>query len=118
VSSEGRDGERLRRAGFNEAAFRQVNERIREVSESFDRDPESMSILCECGDLACNAHVVVPRSEYERVRSEPRRFLLIPGHAQPELETIVERHGDYEIVEKHEGDAARIAEETDPRANA
>jgi hypothetical protein len=55
--------------------------------------------------------------EYEAVRAEPTRFAIVPGHEQPEIETIVERHDPtYLVVEKREEDAEEIARETDPRS--
>jgi len=53
---------------------------------------------------------------YEEVRSHPRRFLIRPGREHGELETVVVRADDYEVVEKA-GDAGRIADQTDPRGD-
>ena len=51
---------------------------------------------------------------YEAVRASPRRFLVLEGHETPEVERVVERHPAYVVVEKLD-EAARVAEETDPR---
>jgi hypothetical protein len=55
----------------------------------------------------------VPVTVYEGVRSHPRRLLSRPGHEHGELETVVVRADDYDIVEKT-GDPGRIADQTDP----
>jgi hypothetical protein len=55
-------------------------------------------------------------AEYEAVRREPTRFAVVPGHERPEIESIVERHPTYHVVEKRDEDARGIARETDPRA--
>ena len=44
-------------------------------------------------------------------------FLLLPGHDQAGVERVVERHGDYLVVENI-GEAAEIARAADPRATA
>ena len=55
------------------------------------------------------------RAEYERVRSEPHRFAVFPGHELPDVEVVVERRDGYAVVQKNEGAPERIAERTDPR---
>jgi len=48
--------------------------------------------------------------------AHPRRFVVVPGHEQPEIEDAVEVYPDYLLTEKR-GAAARMAETTDPRAS-
>jgi hypothetical protein len=43
------------------------------------------------------------------VREHPRRFFVAPGHEEPQLEQIIERHPGYVIVEKT-GIAGEVAE--------
>jgi hypothetical protein len=107
--------ERLRRIGENEALFRQINERVKEVSESFSLVLDTAEFVCECGDATCTERVAVGLADYERVRSNPTQFIVRPGHALPGVESIVEQTPGYDIVEKQAGEAARLAEETDPR---
>jgi hypothetical protein len=45
------------------------------------------------------------------VREQPRRFFVLPGHQDPQLERVVETHGDYLVVEKT-GEAGEVAERT------
>ncbi|HEY6067993.1 MAG TPA: hypothetical protein VIU81_04805, partial [Gaiellaceae bacterium] len=54
--------------------------------------------------------------EYERVRSDARRFIVATGHDAPEVERVVERKTTYWIVEKNEGVAAEVVEERDLRS--
>ena len=102
-------GERI---GHNEAVFREVNERIEAGRWPGERGP--VAFRCECARLGCNLLVELSISDYEQVRSDPRRFVLAPGHELPEHERVVKRHAAYEVVEK-QGEAARAAEESDPR---
>ena len=107
--------ERARRLGRNEAIFREVNDRIERVAETRQATTETLRILCECGVESCTGQIVVPMSEYERIRSDSELFFVCSGHEQPEVENVVEYHDDYNVVRKRPGDAARLAHETDPR---
>ena len=96
------------RLAMNEALFRDVNERIREISDAFQQPDAAYDFLCECSDPACAERVVLTRAEYEHVRAEPTRFVVVKGHALPEIESVVEQARDHVVVEK-EGAAADIA---------
>lgn len=104
-----------RRVGLNEAMFREVNERLEEVGEAFDLD--YLDVICECGSIDCAERITVSVAEYEKLRANPRTFIVLPEHTVDDVEEIVE-HGDgYNVVLKREGPPARIAEDTDPRAS-
>jgi hypothetical protein len=96
------------RLAMNEALFREVNERIREISDTFQQEYATYDFVCECSDPACAERVVLTRAEYEHIRSEPTRFVVAKGHALPEIESVVKRAQDHVVVEK-EGVAADIA---------
>lgn len=99
------------RAARNEALFREVNEQVNALASDSHGSAE---FLCECGNADCTERVHVPLRLYEQIRTNPRAFLLVPGHENDEFETAVERGVGYLVVEK-EGTAGRIAERTDPR---
>ena len=105
------------RVGKNEALFREVNERIREVSErvvAFDGEA-SLEFVCECSEERCSEAVELTLAEYESVRSDPTHFLVAPGHVwQPETERAVRENETYSVVEKI-GDAGDVASEKDRR---
>jgi len=101
------------RIAHNETLFREVNERIEAGRWPTDRrDPTAFR--CECGSLRCNQLVELTPQEYEHVRASPTHFVVADGHEIPEIERVVEREAGYLVVEKV-GDAADVAEETDPR---
>jgi hypothetical protein len=106
--------DRVRRVAENEALFRQVNEHVVGAER---RPAESFEILCECGDEACMDHVRVTTEAYERVRSQPTDFVLTPGHAIPEVETVVESNDEFDVVRKT-GQAAALVKELEPRPRA
>ena len=55
------------------------------------------------------------RAEYESVRSDPRRFIVVPGHEHTDTARVVERNSAFSVIEKLER-AAEIAVEQDPRS--
>jgi hypothetical protein len=96
-----------------ESLFRHVNERIAEAAERFE-SPDA-NFVCECGERDCADRVEAPLATYERVREEPTRFLLAPGHEEREIERAVGGGPGYRIVEKL-GLAGIVARQLDPRA--
>jgi hypothetical protein len=103
----------------NETLFREVNERIEELSIGLAGDSEPDEFLggfvCECGSDSCVELLNVTHSEYEAVRGDPRRFLIVPGHEDLEAERVVERYERYWVVQKF-GEASQLAQEQDPRS--
>ena len=100
------------RVASNEAAYRKVNEGIKTGRRVQDNDQHPF--LCECGNLGCNQIIGLRLSEYEAVRKNPRRFVVVNGHEYPEVETVVRRADRYAVVEKHP-ETAGIVERTNPR---
>jgi hypothetical protein len=113
---------RTSRLAKNEALFRDVNERITEISQSLAVDmahqPKVIDgLVCECSDPLCTERVgplTVP--EYEAVRGDPRRFIIARNHHAADVESVIEKQSSYWIVEKDEGVPAEVARELDPRS--
>ena len=105
------------RVGKNEALFREVNERINDVSGHlavFDGQAP-LQFVCECSDEGCNASVELTLAEYEAVRADPTHFLVAPGHVwETKSEHTVEEGKNHTVVEKT-GVAGEVAEDEDPR---
>ena len=99
----------------NQALFREVNERIEHVGQSFATDGQT-SFLCECGNREFTQTIDLSRSEYERVRAHASRFVVALNHENPEVESVVEQNSRFAIVETYAGAASRIARESDPRS--
>ena len=100
---------------MNEAVFREVNERVNDLAHSFDLQHRPLDLVCECGDGTCTQQIGVPAQEYEELRADPTLFAVFPGHEAPEVERVVERREGYDVVRKHAGEPARLAQRTDPR---
>jgi hypothetical protein len=105
--------QRKRRRAMNEAVFREINEAIERGAWPGEESAQG-AFRCECAERGCNKLVPIAPRAYEQVRAHARRFILLPGHEDQAVETVVEREGGYVVVEKH-GDAALVAEATDPR---
>jgi len=98
----------------NETLFRDVNERISDVSLQLAVDAR-LELICECGEPGCQAPISLTRIEYEKVRSEATHFAIVPGHEHPQFERLVEQEAGFAVVEKF-GEAEDDAEQTDPRS--
>ena len=93
------------RAASNERILRQVNDRIRELEETFGADRDySASFVCECARLGCTGPIVATIEEYETVRQRPNQFLVLPDHVDSELERVVGKTDRFAVVEKLQGD--------------
>ncbi len=107
--------ERERRIGVNEAIFREANERIQELNQTFATLTDRLVLVCECGDGACAEQITMGVAAYEELRGDPTTFAIIHGHEIPDVEEVIATHEDYAVVRKGEGVPRRIAEATDPR---
>jgi hypothetical protein len=103
------------RIGKNEALFREVNERVAELAETAPA-PDLIGVLCECGDKDCMSEVRMSLVEYERLRQDPARFVVVHGHEEPSVEGVVESTQSYHVIKKDPGRPANLARETDPRS--
>jgi hypothetical protein len=107
--------ERQRRIGENEAIFREVNERVREVGRMFDYQAARTEMVCECGDYGCVDKIALTPAEYEQLRSDPELFAIRPGHLIPDVEDTVARTDRYWVIRKRAGAPADLARERDSR---
>jgi hypothetical protein len=95
--------------------YRSANEQLKPINKAAARlgDPVS-EWICECADTTCALHVYATLSEYERVRSNPRAFIVFQGHIYPEVERVLDENDRYTTVEKRDN-GGRVAEALDPR---
>ncbi|HLH13765.1 MAG TPA: hypothetical protein VKV16_03175 [Solirubrobacteraceae bacterium] len=97
----------------NESVHRRINEAIERGRWPGEND--AMSFRCECARPGCTGMLELTHEEYEQLRDHPRRFAVLPGHQEPDVEAVVETRSGYLLVEKH-GLAGQIARATDPRS--
>jgi hypothetical protein len=113
MSKQIESGASTKKHALNQMAFREVNERIAELSAEW-RQTETSLFVCECSDPGCAESLEITSNEYERVRADGARFVVVAGHQIPEVERVVDGNGRFLVVEKI-GVAANIAREADPR---
>ena len=102
------------RLAENESRFRAVNERIDELGKTAPWS-KTTDYVCECSDTACFKTIELTNDEYERARSRPTVFVLVPGHQRPEIERVIEENERFLLVEKLVAVDEMI--EQDPRSN-
>jgi len=107
-------GDEERRAK-NEVLFRTVNEAIEQQALRFGGIDDEYEFVCECSSVDCVERVTLTLRQYEQIRADGTRFVLVAGHADPQVEQVVERTADHHVVEK-DGPAGIIAEQDDPRS--
>jgi len=105
------DAEREIRAARNESLFRSLNEQLDAVRAGVRR----AEYFCECARPTCAATILLLVEEYEHVRQDGDRFVVLPEHVDRDIERVLEEHGTYWIVEKI-GVGRDVADALDPRA--
>jgi len=96
------------------AANENLARRINEIVE-YERPRNGSAgdhFVCECSRDGCADTIDIDVAAYARVRSDPRRFMLREGHDDPEIESVVEVHPNFVVVQKR-GEAGRLAEAAD-----
>src|SRR4051812_38901408 len=106
--------DRAESVALTEAAFRIANERMAAWDERRAGNGAAESYFCECALEGCREEVRLTREQYDAVRSEPRRFFVLHGHIIEDLETELERHAAYSVIEKPLM-LAPLLDDTDPR---
>ena len=106
-----RDTQQL--VAFNEGVAREINEAIKRGQWPGEEDSRA-TFRCECARADCNVLIELTPREYQEVRTDGRRFAVVPGHEMPDFESVVVRKDRYVVVEKLD-EAGDLAEETDPR---
>jgi len=81
-----------------EDVFRSVNDRIAEKGWQLGwRFPGPF--LCECSDMHCFARLELTLEAYEELRSNPQRYLTVPGHEVAEA-MVIEQTERFAVAEK------------------
>jgi hypothetical protein len=89
--------------------------RVNEAIERGDEGGKTAVFVCECGHIGCNSTLELRLADYEDVRSNFDRFLVLPGHEIPEVDSVVERYPEHLVVVKPEEGARASAREADER---
>jgi len=106
--------ERTRRIAVNESRFRAINDRVEQDLRDVTTEGEVLEFVCECGYAECRDAIRLERSAYEAVRANSTHFAVLPGHEIADVETVIETHDGYLLVEKAPATHAIVLED-DPR---
>jgi hypothetical protein len=97
----------------SQVLVRQLNDQILSLGGIFGLETD-FDLVCECANGGCFDRLRISPEEYEGVRRFPTRFIVKAGHANQQVERVVEDCDRYVVVEKIGPDAeAAILE--DPR---
>jgi hypothetical protein len=108
---------REERMAKNEAASREINEKIQGLP---GRAPgratrQPIDIVCECARMTCDAAIDITLDEYEDAREDARHFVILPEHFVGDIERIVFENDRFALVAKREGTPADVARDENPR---
>jgi hypothetical protein len=105
---------REERMATNEAASREINERI---EEAYQGEPPAnrIDIVCECARMTCDAAIDITLDEYVHARKDARHFVILREHFVGDIERIVFENDRFAVVAKREGAPAEIARDENPR---
>ena len=88
----------------NELIFKARNNQSSHLAEQVLDQTDAAEIplrfICECSNEHCQERIEVTLADYQAIRHHPKRFVLVPGHEQTDIEEIVATDG-YMVVEKY-----------------
>ena len=87
-----------------------MNERRADAAQT---EATHMRCECECFRAECGATFEIASTDYEAVRDNGRRFVVVPGH-QSVTELVISETEHYLVIEKT-GDQGVVSDELDPR---
>jgi hypothetical protein len=84
----------------NQQRFRRANERLQACVSGRVTEELPIPFICECADDSCLEPVRLTLPEYDDVRDDDARFMIVNGHATVAGEDVVEVREGYAVVEK------------------
>lgn len=95
-----------RRLVENEKIMESLNRRLQEhvanIRAESDQDESApVSYFCECSDLACRERIRMTPERYEAIHRDPSLFVVLAGHEESTVESVVDTWLDHLIVRKH-----------------
>jgi hypothetical protein len=93
----------LRRAE-NEVVFKSHNLAIegnlRGLLDAELKNEMLIGFICECANEKCQNKIEMPLAEFTILRKNELQFITVIGHEQKDVERVVEKRDNYQIVEK------------------
>lgn len=92
------------RASSTHLLFRKANEdllaRRAALLEALGEMTELVPILCECADARCTRVLRLKLEEFEEIRLQEGRYVMLPDHERSGNERVVERASRFVVVEE------------------
>jgi hypothetical protein len=85
-----------------------VNERIMQLSNGAGTPAAALAVVCECGNDGCVERIELSKGEYDAIRANAVRFVLLPGHELAAVERVVERRDGYVVTERAAASGTRL----------
>lgn len=98
-----------------EVQSRENNEWIEQMGDNFGWGEPKAGFRCECSAPDCRETIFLTRSEYERIRSVGKQFVIHLFHENPEFDFLTEENEYWAVVQKVPGPPTEMAEQSDPR---
>jgi hypothetical protein len=84
-----------------EALNRRLQEHVARIRSEGDTDPSGLvSCFCECSDLSCRGRIPITPARYADIHRDPSLFIVLAGHEQETIESVVDTWMDHLIVRK------------------
>jgi hypothetical protein len=80
----------------NQILFREVNERIAEITAS--QSEAASEFLCECGEENCTSVIDLSLRDYQALRNREEFFIVAPGHCVEGVDRLVESRDDFDVL--------------------
>ena len=86
----------------NEVIFRDVNKNIQEFIEQEGlAKGKTVPFYCECSRPDCTQRINLTLKDYEKLHKDKKYFVTIVGHEFSEVEKVINKKNNYQLVEKH-----------------
>jgi hypothetical protein len=93
-----------KRRAENEKLFRDINDQLKRAVKRMvtpgEEDRVLMEFYCECADRGCQERINMTIQQFQAIENRHRLFVIKPGHAQPDIETVIDKHSKFLLVEK------------------
>ena len=103
--------ERELRAAQNQLLFREVNDRIKELSGKALGPAAEVDFACECDNPECHDAIPMSIAEFAAIEGAGKnRFIVSAGHEDDGVEDVIEKREECLIVAKR-GAGAEFVEQ-------
>lgn len=90
-----------RRLIENEVIFRDVNKNIQEFVDDEKHTPSLLPFYCECSNPDCIERIEMTTGQYAKIHKDRKNFITLIGHEYKQVERVVKKTSNYQVVEKH-----------------